>query len=212
MSEEHKDVCPDCGADVSDITASLKKALGEEREFRRKAERSLKQAQDANKGIGDQTAKIEELEQAIDALKQQRDADAEELGKAIAERDELKASAEKAEADRATAEKDAAITEELQKAGGNIEALMPHVRSRADAAPERALTDIIGDLRNSDSFASLFRGTGQTGGGSMSEGSSGGKITNITESKNLRRGTMTEREKIDYQREHGIEGLMSLPQ
>lgn len=227
---EHNDVCPDCGADVSSVSQGLRKALETEREAAKKAQRTVKQLKDASAkhreaaaDVEKKDARIAELEQALDAMTKQRDADAEELRKAQeaaaeieplrAENETLKADAEKAEADKAQAEKDAAITEELQKAGGNIEALMPHVRSRADAAPERELSEIITDLRNSDSFAALFRGTGQSGGGAPVDGGSGGKIINMQKSKaDLKRSTMTDREKVDFQREHGLDALLDLPQ
>jgi hypothetical protein len=128
---------------------------------------------------------------------------------------------------------------EVSKAGGNVELLRPHVRSHlkldpdtldmvvldndrqtpkvdADGNPAK-LESLISEMRKSDTFASAFKATEQSGGGSDpggdgGSGSQGKPGGTPVKTEGLKRSEMSERQKIDYQNEYGLDALLDLPE
>jgi hypothetical protein len=125
---------------------------------------------------------------------------------------------------------DSKVVEAISKAEGNVELLKPHVRSRLQLNTDDFTTvvldsdgrtpkvdgdgnpvtidTLIGEMRKSDTYAGAFKATAQSGsgsdpahGGDGPTGKDGGK-PKIT--GDMRLSTMSDREKIDFQKEHGI--------
>lgn len=133
---------------------------------------------------------------------------------------------------------DSKVVEAISKSGGNVELLKPHVRSRLQLNTEDFSTIVldgdgktpkvdgdgnpvtidalIGEMRKSEIYAGAFKASEQSGSGSEpGKGGDGG--TGIDGGKpkpngDLRLSTMTDREKIDYQKKYGIDAMMELPQ
>lgn len=234
------------GAEGEDDIKGLKKALSEEREAKRKAERAAKAAQEANSGIDrDKYEELVEKERKAEeeaALKAGEFEKLKEQMKTARIESENKLKAEIKRRDDKIEELtiEAAVVSEVSKAGGNVELLRPHVRSHlkldpdtldmvvldndrqtpkvdADGNPAK-LESLISEMRKSDTFASAFKATEQSGGGSDpgGDGSSGstGKAggTPKLKTEGLKRSEMTDRQKIDFQNEHGLDALLELPE
>lgn len=232
--------------DVED-TSGLKSALQKERENARKFAREKKALEDKIGGVDleeynklkeeheqQETRKLEEAGEFEKIKEQMRAAHAKEL-----------ANKEK-EIDRLTGEirhqkVESAATQALADAGGNVELLKPHLLSRlklntddfsvqvleADGATPKVdgggnpvnIDALVSEMRDSDTFASGFKATQQSGSGSEPTEGGGdilpgqGKPNGGTPPAGTKpRSQMTDREKIDYQREHGIDALLNLPE
>lgn len=133
---------------------------------------------------------------------------------------------------------DSKVVEAISKAEGNVELLKPHVRSRLQLNTDDFTTvvldsdgrtpkvdgdgnpvtidTLISEMRKSDTYAGAFKATGQSGSGSdPTHGGDGPTGKNDGKSKitgDMRLSTMSDREKIDFQKEHGIDAMMALPQ
>jgi hypothetical protein len=130
-----------------------------------------------------------------------------------------------------------AAVEAISKAGGNVELLKPHILARvklndedfslsvteSDGTPKVdgegkpvSLEVMVSEMRDQDTFKGAFAGTTQSGSGS--EPAKDGKATananggKPIQAEGLRRGTMTERQKIDFERQYGLDALLELPQ
>jgi hypothetical protein len=133
---------------------------------------------------------------------------------------------------------DSKVVEAISKAGGNVELLKPHVRQRlqlntddfsttvldsdmktpkvdGDGNPV-TIDDLISEMRKSETYAGAFKASDQSGSGSEPgkgsdgpTGGSGGKPK--VNAGDLKRSTMTERQKVDFQKEHGLDALLDLP-
>jgi hypothetical protein len=133
---------------------------------------------------------------------------------------------------------DSKIVEAISKAGGNVALLKPHVRSRVllntedfsttvldsdgktpkvdgDGNPVK-IDDLISEMRKSDTYAGAFKASKQSGsgsdpgkGGDGGQGGNGGKP--IVNAGDLRRGTMSDKQKNEFQKEHGLDALLDLP-
>lgn len=234
------------GAEGEDDIQGLKKALQEERDAARKFQRQLKQAQDASAGI-DKDKYEELLKKEADAeeaaalkagefekLKEQM------ISKHREEIDKWKGEVTRRDTRIEELTIESAVVNELSKAGGNVELLRPHVRGhlkldsdtldmvvldndgstpKVDGEGKPAtLESLISEMRKSDTFASAFKATEQSGGGSDpggdgssgSTGNAGG--TPKLKTEGLKRSEMTDRQKIDFQNEHGLDALLELPE
>jgi len=234
------------GVESEENIKGLKSALDKEREAKRDYERKLKQVQDANSGIDKEKyeallEKEREAEEAaalkageFDKLKEQM---VKQQQEALAAKE-----AEITRRDRKIEELtiDAAVTSEIAKAGGNVDLLRPHVKSRlrldsdtlemvvldgdgktpkvdGDGNPAR-LETLVGEMRKSDTFAGAFKATEQSGGGSepgtggSGEGGGGKGGTPKLNTEGLKRSTMTDRQKVDFQKTHGLDALLDLPE
>ena len=133
---------------------------------------------------------------------------------------------------------DSKVTEAITKAGGNVALLKRIVRSRLQLNTEDfsttvldddektpkvdgdgnpvSIDDLISEMRKSDTYAGAFKASKQSGsgsdpgkGGDGGTGGSGGKP--IVNAGDLRRSTMTDKQKVDFQKEHGLNALLDLP-
>ena len=230
-------------ADSVEDTGGLKSALTKEREAARAAAQKVKALESKLAGVDpdkykelldkEADAETKRLEQAgewtkmKDQMIQQHTADVQK------ERDNSARLMRQLE----SVQIDSKIVEALSKAGGNVELLKPHVRSRlllntddfsttvldTDGKTPKVdgngnpvtIDDLISEMRKSDIFSGGFKASEQSGSGSEpgkgesgSNGSNGGKpLMN----GDLKLSTMTDRQKIDYQKAHGIDKLLDLP-
>jgi hypothetical protein len=133
--------------------------------------------------------------------------------------------------------RDVAVVEAISKAKGNVELLKPHVLSRvklnmddfsvqvleADGTTPKVdgngnpvtIDALVGEMSSSKTFASAFAGSTESGSGSVpqkgGEGNANANGGKPIQKEGLRRSQMTERQKIDYQKEYGLDALMDLP-
>lgn len=234
------------GVEPEENIKGLKSALEKEREAKRDFERKLKQTKDANAGIDkDKYNELLEKEREAEEAAALKAGEYEKLKEQMVAQHREALAAREAEIqrrDRKIEELtiDSAVTSEVAKAGGNVDLLRPHVKNQlkldpdtldmivldtdgrtpkvdADGNPAKLQT-LIGEMRKSDTFASAFKATDQSGGGSEpgtdgsngSAGGTGGKPKLATEG--LKRSTMTDRQKIDFQNAHGLDALLDLPE
>jgi hypothetical protein len=231
-------------ADEVEDTSGLKSALQKEREAARENAKRLKAVQEKYAGFD-----LEEYERLASAEKDAETAKLEAAGEwdkikvQMVEQHAQELSSKDAEIARLRGQLehvqiDSKVVESISKAGGNVELLKPHVRSRlqlntddfsttvldgdgrtpkvdADGNPV-SIDALISEMRKSDTFASAFKATDQSGSGSEPQkggsdgdtGNSGGmpKITG-----DLRRSTMSDAEKVAFQKAHGLDALLELP-
>lgn len=132
---------------------------------------------------------------------------------------------------------DSKVVEAISKAEGNVELLKPHVRSRlqldtdtldmvvldSDGKTPKVDGDgnpvtieaLVGEMRDQPTFAGAFKATDQSGTGSdpqkggdtKANGANGGTPPAGDQS----RSKMTELQKVEFIKEHGVDALMSLP-
>lgn len=135
---------------------------------------------------------------------------------------------------------ESAATAALADAGGNVELLKPHLMGRVklntddftvqvleadgvtpkvDAQGNPVTIDaLVSEMRDSDIFASGFKATEQSGsgseptsgGGDQLPGKQNGGTPPVGQTKP--RSQMTDREKVDFQKEHGLDALLALPE
>ncbi len=234
------------GAEGEDEIQGLKKALQQEREAAKEAARKLKATQDANAGIDKE--KYEELlqkEREAEEAAALKAGEFEKLKEQMVTQHQEQMSAKDNEIKRLQGQLehvqiDSKVVEAISKAGGNVELLKPHVRSRlqlntedfttvvldqdgstpkvdADGNPV-TIDTLISEMRKSDTYAGAFKATDQSGSGSepgqggSSEGGSGAGGTPKLRTEGLKRSEMTDRQKVDYQQEHGLDALLELPE
>ena len=232
------------GAEGEDDVKGLKKALEAEREAARKAQRQLKQAQEASSGIDkDKYEELLKKEQEAEEAAALKAGEFEKLKEQMLSKHKEALAAKENEIARYRSKVEeltieAAVVNEVARAGGNVELLRPHVRSHLKLDPDTLemvvldndrqtpkvdgdgkpakLESLISEMRKSDIFASAFKATEQSGGGSDPGGDGGSGSTGKTggtplKKEGLKRSTMSDREKIDFQKEHGLDALMNLP-
>lgn len=229
-------------ADSVEDVGGLKSALQKERETARATARENKSLKEKLSGVDPE--KYKEL------LDKEAEAEQSALEKA-GEWDKIKAQmSTQHAADLASKDKeiarlqrqlehvqiDSKVVEAISKAGGNVELLKPHVRSRlqlntddfstvvldtdgktpkvdGDGNPV-TIDALVGEMRTSETYSGAFKATAQSGGGSDPQhgndgpaGKGGGKPNGEGKS----RSQMTDREKVDFQKAHGIDKFMDLP-
>ena len=166
----------------------LKKALARERKTARENEHDLKAAR---KRLGDG-----------DSVK---DGEIEKLKTRLAERDETITGLE---TDIKTTSQDAKISETVSKHKGDLDLLKPHLRSRLEENPEADLDEIMPDLK--DKHPGAFQSSTHSGTGADPNRGSDSRTIGIT-SHPMRRSEMTDKQKNDYQKKHGLDALLDLP-
>jgi hypothetical protein len=231
-------------ADEVEDVGGLKSALTKTREEKREAARKLKLMQEKFSGfdveeyeklkaaeMDAETAKLEaagEWDKIKDQMKTQHAAD-------LAAKDSIIA---RLTGQLETVQVDSKVVEAISKAGGNVELLKPHVRSRLQLNTDDFTTTVldsdgktpkvdgdgnpvtidtlISEMRKSDTYAGAFKASDQSGSGSdpgkAGDGPSGsnGGMPKIN-AGDLRRGTMTDAQKNAFQKEHGLDALLDLP-
>ena len=137
-----------------------------------------------------------------------------------------------------TVQVDSKVVSAISKAQGNVELLTPHVRSRlqlntddftvtvldSDGKTPKVDGDgnpvtidaLVSEMRKSDTYAGAFKASDQSGSGSdPGKAGDGGTGSNGGMPKvnagDLRRGTMTDKQKNEFQKEHGLDALLDLP-
>lgn len=194
--------CAHCGEDISEQVAGLKNTARSERETRKELERELKELKAKNAGadidemqasIADGEAKNAALLEEVKQLKQERD-------DALGERDTAK-----------TQIRDGQIATAVAEAGGNLALLKPALRESLgdDATPEQ-IAEKVAAMRNDDQFGAAFKATTHSGSGSLPD-TQGGQMKTVGSKYPARRSEFTERQKVDYQNEHGLDAYMDIP-
>lgn len=246
-SEKNGDYVLDVeGAEGEDDVKGLKKALEAEREAARKAARQLKQAQEASSGIDkDKYEELLQKEQDAEEAAALKAGEFEKLKEQMLKKhredlDKLRNEVTRRDTRIEELTIETAVVNELSKANGNVELLRPHVRKhlkldaetlemvvldndgstpKVDGEGKPAKLDsLISEMRKSDTFASAFKATEQSGsgsdpggdGGSGSTGNTGGTPPKL-KTEGLKRSEMSDRQKIDFQNEHGLDALLDLP-
>ena len=131
---------------------------------------------------------------------------------------------------------DAAVVTALNEVEGNVKIMLPHVKHQMKLVEEdgqfharvideagtvrvngegKLLTakELVSEMRDSDDFATAFKADVKSGGGTPAgdgTGNEGGKKGVIP--GDLKRSTMTPRQKVEFQQEHGVDELLRLPQ
>lgn len=214
MTDEHKDNCPHCDGDITEHTAGLRSALQTEREA---ARTNAKKAKKANGLIDElrESAGVETPEELTDFVKTaQAGEEIDKLNNQVADLtkqvDELSVTNAKLQDDAEIGKISAAIT----NARGNVKMLMPHVRQALKDDPNMDVESFVASMRADDAFAGAFAATDMSGSGSEPQKGGDGPSTlgRGMHSKPLRRSTMTDREKVDYQKQYGLDALLDLPQ
>lgn len=229
------DVSPVNGYELDNVS-SLKTALGAERTAKGKLEAQVVKFKDLDPDKArDALARLEELEK-IDPTKE-----ADKIANTkfeAAKTQLLKKHSDELEGERTKSSKyrskiDRLMIDSVAKSAiadlkGSIDLLLPHVQSQTRVVEDgddfkvevvdkdgnvrigdskgqpMSIKDLITEMRNSDTFGRAFEGDGQTGGGKHRSNGGGGNPT-------LKRGSMTAKEKADYQREHGQAAFLKLP-
>lgn len=231
-------------ADSVEDTGGLKSALQKERDAARTAAQKVKALEGKLAGIDpdkykelldkEADAETKRLEQAGEWTKMKEQMTTQHAADLQKEREISARLTRQLE----TVQIDSKVIEAISKAGGNVELLKPHVRSRLllntdDFSTTVLDTDgktpkvdgngnpvnidaLISEMRKSDIYSGAFKASEQSGsgsepnkGGSGANGNNGGKpLLN----GDLRLSTMTDRQKVDFQKAHGIDKLLELPQ
>jgi hypothetical protein len=189
----------DCeGAEGEDDIAGLRKALETEREHKRKAERQAKQFKEDNKGLSredfdkmeaaqtEQLATIKNLQAELETTKQ-------ELSK---KGDEIL---------------DGRIGTAVAQANGNLALLKPVIREKLQENPEADIAEMVESMKQDETFGSAFKATAHSGGGSLPQESSGRPEAQNAGKYPTRRSEFTDRQKVDYQNEFGLDSYMDIP-
>jgi hypothetical protein len=229
------------GDQVEDVTG-LKSALQKERENAREAQRKYRQMQEQYSGydveelqqLREAQAKAEE-----DRAKKAGEWDSLKTQLVTKHNDEKSAwEKEKAELMNAFSNqlRETAALQAISENKGNTALLKPHVLAALkverdesgkfvthvvdDAGGARmnsdgkylSVSDYVKDLRDQETFAGAFLGTGSSGGGTPpgggDKGGAGGKGGIPSD---LKRGGMTPKQKVDFINEYGHDEFMKLP-
>ena len=133
---------------------------------------------------------------------------------------------------------DSKVTEAISKAGGNVKLLKRIVRARLQLNTDDFSTTVldsdektpkvdgdgnpvtidalISEMRKSDDYAGAFKASEHSGGGAdpgkAGDGGQGGNggMPKVNQG-DLRRGTMSDKQKVDFQKAHGLDALLDLP-
>lgn len=102
------------------------------------------------------------------------------------------------------------IATAVAKAGGSLAMLSPMIKAKMAENPKLDIDVHLATLKNDSDFGGAFKASDQSGGGGPS-----GKTSSATfkamQSANLRRGSMTDAQKNEYQKTHGLDALLDLP-
>jgi hypothetical protein len=235
------------GLPEAEDTSGLKSALQKERENARKAAREKKALEDKFGNIDlEEINQLKEEKEQAETRKLEEKGEFEKIKDQMREQHAKEIAAKDKEIDRLTGEirhqkVESTATQALADAGGNVELLKPHLLSRlklntddfsvlvleddgktpkVDASGNPVNIDaLVSEMRDSDTFASGFKATSQSGSGSEPTEGGGdqppgqGKPNGGTPPVGTKpRSQMSDREKIDFQKEHGIEKLLALPE
>lgn len=222
--------CPHCNESIADEIAEaeaalekkfegwesaediqgLKAALATEREAARKAQRQVKQLKENAEGLTKE--KFDELEQIArdgetknaslleenKTLKQERDDAVQNFGAAK------------------TTIRDGMIATAVAAAGGNLALLKPALAADLDEnATAEQITERVAAMRQDADFQSAFKATTHSGSGSQ-PGTTGGQQhgghAGVGWKGKTNRSQFSEREKVDAQKELGLDGYMQIPE
>jgi len=209
--------CPHCDEDISDTFISkdevedvsgLKKALASEREGARQANRELAQLRDKHAASSFDSEEVKKqrdtLTKQLDDLKASGELNSGNLTKQL---DELKAT-NAALAEEATNGK---IAIAIVKTKGNPKLLMPHVRKMMDEDSALSYDEAAQKAKAEFSMeVGAYKASEQSGTGSDPGRSDVGRASfNQTPT---RRSQMTDRQKVDHQKQFGLDSLLNIPE
>jgi hypothetical protein len=195
------------GAEGEDDIAGLRKALKEERATRRKLEhqnKSLRQIRDEDgkppldDDDGDHS---EEKTAELETIRK-------EYEKQLAEKDETITKLESSNVEKARAEK---IAKAVATHGGDFEMIDPYIEKKLRENPDLDIDAEVAQLVKDKPSVFKPKFAEHTGMGGQPGMESAGR-SSLMRSANLQRSTMSDRQKIDYQKEHGLDALMALPE
>ena len=104
------------------------------------------------------------------------------------------------------------IAKAVADSGGNFDLLSPMIKAQLADNPDLDLPAHVTALRQDDKFAAAFKASDQSG-----TGSDPSKAADTTGTRqrlataDLRRGTMSDKQKNEYQKAHGLDALLDLP-
>lgn len=231
-------------ADDVEDTAGLKSALAKTRDEKRELARKLKNTSEKFAGFDmDEYEKLKGAETDAETAKLAAAGEWDKIKEQMITQHAADLQKERDENARLTrqleaVQVDSKVVEAISKAGGNVELLKPHVRSRLQLNTDDFTTTVLDDdgktpkvdgdgnpvtidtliseMRKSDTYAGAFKASDQSGSGSdpgkAGDGPSGanGGMPKVN-AGDLRRGTMSDKEKNEYQKEHGLDALLDLP-
>lgn len=199
MTDEKHELCAHCGENIDEQVGGLKNALGVERDARKTAERKLKEFREA----GD----IDEMKASI--------ADGEEKNRQLLEQVKtLEAELETTKTELGTKSEeilDGKIGTAVAQANGNLALLRPAIREQLQKNPDANIEEMVAGMKTDDTFASAFKATTHSGGGSFPGEGGGRKESGGGAKYPTRRSQFTERQKVDFQNEFGLDALLDLP-
>lgn len=180
--------------DVSGLKSALakeRKSHQDEKHARKSAEGKLAIAGDAE-ALAEKDAEIEKLKSDHAAEVESRDTEIKTL-------------------------KDTALTGKIasavSKAGGNVDLLTPHLRAALAENPDLDIDEHVEGMKGDETFSGAFKATSHSGGGGdPSHGNESTFGKSRLHAMPMRRSEMTDRQKVDYQKQHGLDALLSLPQ
>ena len=220
---EHNDNCPHCDEDISDVIAGLKSALDKTREEKREEHNKAATLKDelatAKVLLEDATLKLRDADHGTsEALQLEINALTEQLATMVSKSD---FDAQTANLATTTTELNESLVRETQnkviasinKAGGNVAMLTPMLEKELALNPELDTDARIQELRTDDGFRAAFKASDHSGSGA--DPGKGNDVTfgrSLSATTSLRRSTMTDRQKVDHQKQYGLDSLLSLPE
>lgn len=230
-------------ADGVEDVGGLKSALNKTRDEKRESGRKLKALQEKYAGFDvDDYEKLKGLETDAATAKLEAAGEWEKIKEQMTTQHAESLSVKDKEIARVTrqlekVEVDSKVIAAISKAGGNVELLTPHVRSRlqlntddftvtvldSDGKTPKVDGDgnpvtmdaLVSEMRKSETYAGAFKASEQSGSGSDpgkgGDGGSGGNGGMPKHAGDLRRGTMTDKQKNEFQKEFGLDALLDLP-
>jgi len=226
---------------VEDVSG-LKSALNKERDAAREAQRKIRQIQEQYSGFDlDELKELREAQAKAEEDRQRKAGEWDSLkNQLVTKHNEDRSAWDKEKSDLLDAfgrqMKETAALQAISDNKGNTALLKPHVlaalkierddngmfvtRVVDDAGSARmngdgqylSVSDYVKDLRDQETFAGAFLGTGSSGGGTPpGAGEKGGKGGKGGIPSDLKRGSMKPNEKVAFINEHGHDAFMALP-
>ena len=201
--------------DVSGLKTALEKTREEKKELKAKKAKLEDELATAKVLIEDATLKLRD---ADPQLRTELNAAKEQLATMVSksEFDSLKTQLDESTATTTQLRDEATqgrIATAVAKAGGNLAMLSPMIKSEMLKNPELDLGEHLATLKTDSEFAGAFKASEHSGGGS--DPGKGNDVTfgrSLSATASLRRSTMTDRQKVDHQKQYGLDSLLSLPE
>lgn len=192
------------GAEGDDDIAGLRKALKEER----KSVRKLKYENDALKLVNEGKAPPDDADDHSEEKTAELETIRKEYEKQLAEKDETITKLESSNAEKARSEK---IAKAVANHGGDFEMLDPYIEKQLRANPDLDIDAEVARLVKDKPSVFKPKFADHTGTGGQPGMESAGQ-SSLMRGEKLQRSKMSDRQKIDFQKEHGLDAFMALPE